>query len=203
MLPIHARNDKGTDHAHAACTGPNGKAYPPKEYDEPDGLVMTIKESFLKGMSRTAASVCVVTTDGPGGRHGVTVSAMTSISADGEWPSMLVCVNAASTTAPAILENGCFCINVLSSDQEEISDVFARRVPAPDGDKFNCAQFIPMQTGSPGLIGAQASFDCRIVSAELMGTHHICIGAVEDVAVAETGTPLLYGMRGYLRADPI
>jgi flavin reductase len=42
-----------------------------------------LRAAFLEGMSRSAASVSVVTTDGPAGRGGVTVSAMTSISADG------------------------------------------------------------------------------------------------------------------------
>ncbi len=47
-----------------------------------------IREKFLDGMSRAAATVSVVTTDGPAGRAG-TVSAMTSVSAGRpryRWP---------------------------------------------------------------------------------------------------------------------
>jgi len=44
-------------------------------------------------------------------------------------------------------------------------------------------------------------FDCRRVSAEKLGTHHICIGAVEAVRIAPEGDPLLYGMRKYLRPE--
>lgn len=160
-----------------------------------------LKAQFLDGMSRSAASVSVVTTDGPAGRGGVTVSAMTSISADGETPTMLTCLNASSSALPLVLENGCFCINVLRIDQTNISDVFSSRAPAPGGDKFNAVIVAPLATGAPSLSEALVSFDCKLISAERHGTHHICIGAVEAVRVAPEGDPLLYGMRRYLRAE--
>lgn len=158
-----------------------------------------LKAHFLEGMSRAAASVCVVTTDGPAGRAGATVSAMTSISADGEAPTMLTCLNASSSCLPLVLENGCFCINVLRIGQTEISDVFSSRLPAPGGDKFNAVNHGVLATGAPWLRDALVSFDCRLISADKLGTHHLCIGAVADVRVAPDGEPLLYGMRKYLR----
>ncbi|QBY00349.1 flavin reductase [Rhodophyticola sp. CCM32] len=161
----------------------------------------TLRDGFIEGMSRAAASVSVVTTDGPAGRAGVTVSAMTSISADGDRPTMLACVNASSSSLPLILENKCFCINVLRIDQNDISDIFSGRLPAPDGDKFNCVEAEPMPSGAPRLVGALVSFDCVLISAEKHGTHHICIGAVDKVVTAPDGSPLLYGMRRYLRAE--
>ncbi len=160
-----------------------------------------LRARYLEGMSRAASSVSVVTTDGPAGRGGVTVSAMTSISADGEAPTMLTCLNASSSTLPLLLENGCFCINVLSLGQTEISDIFSSRVPAPGGDKFNAVTVEVLATGAPWLTEALVAFDCRLVSAEKHATHHICIGAVEAVRVAREGEPLLYGMRRYLRAE--
>lgn len=160
-----------------------------------------LRKAFLEGMSRAAASVSVVTTDGPGGRGGVTVSAMTSISADGDQPTMLTCLNATSSALPMVLENGCFCINVLRTGQTDISDVFSSRLPAPGGDKFNAVDTESLVTGAPRLRAALVSFDCRLVSAERLGTHHICIGAVEAVVAAAEGEPLLYGMRKYLRAE--
>lgn len=160
-----------------------------------------LRQDFLDGMSRAAASVSVVTTDGPAGRHGITVSAMTSVSADGEAPTMLVCLNAASSVLPPLLENGCFCINVLRIDQQAISDIFSGRLTAPGGDRFKAGSFAPGTTGAPMLQEALVAFDCELVSAEKIGTHHICIGAVREVRVAPDGSPLLYGMRSYLRAE--
>ena len=42
-----------------------------------------VREAFLQGMSRAVATVNIVTTDGAAGQAGVTVSAMSSVSADG------------------------------------------------------------------------------------------------------------------------
>ena len=162
-----------------------------------------LRTAFLEGMSRVASSVCVVTTDGPAGRGGVTVSAMTSISADGEDPTLLTCLNASASVLPLVLANGCFCINVLRTGQTEISDIFSARRPAPGGDKFNAVTTATLVTGAPHLTAALASFDCRLISAERIGTHHICIGAVKAVSHAPDGEPLLYGMRRYLRAEAL
>ena len=63
------------------------------------------------------------------------------------------------------------------------------------------AAFAAGATGAPVLAEALVSFDCALVSAERIGTHHVCIGAVRGVEVAPEGTPLLYGMRRYLRAE--
>ena len=41
-----------------------------------------LRQDFLDGMSFVAATVNVVATDGPAGRVGTTVSAMSSVSAD-------------------------------------------------------------------------------------------------------------------------
>ncbi|MEM9756358.1 MAG: flavin reductase family protein [Pseudomonadota bacterium] len=160
-----------------------------------------LKTQFLNGMSLAAASVSVVATDGPAGRAGVTVSAMTSISADGPRPTMLACLNASSRTLAKLLENRTFSINVLTCDQQAVADVFSGRSEPPRGDKFSGVDTAAGVTGAPRLIGALVSFDCRLVSADKVGTHHICIGAVEAVVAAEDGTPLLYGMRQYLRPE--
>ena len=56
-------------------------------------MTTPIRDSFLQGMSRAAQTVNIVTTDGPAGRAGVTVSAMASVSADTPQPTLLVCVH--------------------------------------------------------------------------------------------------------------
>ncbi|WP_298431786.1 flavin reductase family protein [uncultured Jannaschia sp.] len=159
-----------------------------------------LRADFVHAMSRAAATVSIVTTDGPGGRAGVTVSAWTSVSADGEAPSMLVCINGGSSAAEPILANGCFAINVMHDDQSDIADTFASRAPAPGGDKFATIDWSVETTGAP-MLDALAGFDCELQSAEKIGTHHVIIGRVRAVRVDEDGAPLLYGMRSYLRTE--
>jgi len=156
-----------------------------------------LRDQFLQGMSCAASTVNVVTTDGAAGRAGVTVSAMASVSADGDAPTMLVCVHHLAAAAQSIIDNGCFCANILRDDQSYVSDTFAGRLKTVDGDKFSCATWQAMKTGSPRVEDPLAAFDCRIKSSERVGTHHVFIGEVQEIFVATGGSPLIFANRAY------
>lgn len=157
-----------------------------------------LRETFIDGMRQAATGVAVVTTKGPDGRSGVTVSAHCSLSADP--PSLLVCVHHRSRAAEAILASGCFCVNVLSERQPELSEIFAGRRRAPDEDRFAAAEWMPLATGAPALVGALAAFDCTLVKDLRWGSHHVLIGAVCDIELGE-GRPLVYCDRSYARVS--
>lgn len=158
---------------------------------------MDIRGLFLQGMACAANTVNVVTTDGKAGRAGVTVSAMASVSADGDAPTMLVCVHHLAAAAQIILENGCFCTNILRDDQSFISDTFAGRLQTEDGDKFSCVDWTPMKTGAPRVKDPLTAFDCLVKSSERVGTHYVFIGEVQDIFVATGGSPLIFANRMY------
>ena len=158
---------------------------------------IALKEAFIAAMSHAAATVNVITTDGSAGRAGVTVSAMSSVSADGDKPTLLVCVHNLSPAAPIIVENSSFCVNVLRDDQAYISDTFAGRFKDQVADKFDCATWTAMQTGAPRVVDALVSFDCTVMDAHRVGTHHIFVGEVQEVFNAGRGSALVYANRGY------
>ena len=158
-----------------------------------------LREKFLAGMASAAATVNVVTTDGPAGRFGVTVSAMSSVSADTARPTLLVCVHEASAAARAILVNGVFCVNVLRDDQAAISDCFAGRRRTADGDKFSCATWARQASGAPRADNALVAFDCHLVADQRVGTHHVFFGEVSDLVISTPGSPLIYANRAYGR----
>lgn len=163
-----------------------------------DGKVgQGIRDRFLDGMSHAACTVNIVTTDGPAGRAGVTVSAMASVSADSDWPTLLVCVHHLSPAATKIVENGVLCVNVLRDDQSYISDTFAGRFRDEIGDKFDCAEWVVMPSGAPRIEDPLVAFDCRLLSSEKVGTHHIFLCEVHDLHVARAGSPLIYANRAY------
>lgn len=162
-----------------------------------------LHKRFLEGMSQAAMTVSVVTTDGPAGRAGVTVSAMSSVSAEMPKPTLLICVHHQSHAADAILRNGVFCVNLLRDDQSAISDTFAGRTGARGAARFDCARWITMATGAPRVIDPLAAFDCRLNSHSRVGTHHVFFGEVEDVFVGAHGTPLIYSKRAYGSPAPI
>src|SRR5215470_4005659 len=154
-----------------------------------------LRDSFLEGMSRAAATVNVVTTDGPGGLAGVTVSAMSSVSAD--RPALLVCIHWASPACAAIKRNGRFCVNVLRAEQAQLSDRFAGRLKSGDGDKFGGTSWRCLATGAPALDDALVAFDCTVMKEIDWGTHTVFIADVVDVELAEPGRPLIYASRAY------
>jgi flavin reductase (DIM6/NTAB) family NADH-FMN oxidoreductase RutF len=156
-----------------------------------------IRQQFIDGMSCVAATVTVVTTDGPSGCAGVTVSAMSSVSADTEKPTLLVCVNQSSSGAAPILGNGTFCVNILRDDQTFVSDTFAGRHGDKGEAKFGCADWTAGISGSPMLDGALVNFDCRLIDSRLLGTHHVLFGQVEHVRLSEPGRSLVYANRAY------
>jgi flavin reductase (DIM6/NTAB) family NADH-FMN oxidoreductase RutF len=155
---------------------------------------MVEAERFRDAMRRMATGVSVVTTDGPAGRCGVTVSSMCSLSL--EPPSVLACVHQASPAHRAIVANGVFCANVLAADQTRVSDSFAGRLLELKDDKFACAEWDALATGSPVLRGAFLAFDCRLTREVEFGSHRILMGTVVDL-VARDGQPLIYADRGY------
>ncbi len=156
-----------------------------------------IRSKFLEGMSHAACTVNIVTTDGPAGRAGVTVSAMASVSADSARPTLLVCVHHLSPAAARIVENGVLCVNVLRDDQSYISDTFAGRFKDEVGDKFDCAEWTAMPSGAPRIVDPLVAFDCRLLSAERVGTHHIFLCEVHELHVTRGGSPLIYANRAY------
>ena len=156
-----------------------------------------LRDDFLTAMSRAACTVNIISTDGAAGRAGVTVSAMASVSADTPKPTLLTCVHHLSPAAQKIIDNGCFVVNVLRDDQSYISDTFAGRFKDQIADKFDCAAWAPMQTGAPRVVDPLVAFDCRVISSERVGTHHVFLGEVQAAFVGPTGSPLLYAHRAY------
>ncbi|HEY2684510.1 MAG TPA: LysR substrate-binding domain-containing protein [Steroidobacteraceae bacterium] len=156
-----------------------------------------LRQRFLHGMSHAACTVNVVTTDGVAGRHGVTVSAMVSVSADTAQPTLLVCIHHRSAVANAVLKNGVFCVNVLRDDQAHISENFAGRAGAHGEAKFDCTEWTTQVTGAPRVLDALVAFDCRVTASERVGLHFVVFGSVQDIFVAGGGAPLIYANRAY------
>ncbi len=162
-----------------------------------------LRAQFLDAMSRAANMVTIVATDGGAGRAGVTVSAMASVSADTDQPTLAVCVNANGASAAAILANGVFSVNFLRDDQSFVSDVFAGRFADRFSDKFDCGTWEAGATGAPLLRDALASFDCRIVAVHRVGLHYLVLGEVHAVLAGTSGMALVYARRSYSSPQPI
>jgi flavin reductase len=152
------------------------------------------RERFLLAMRQAASAVSVVTTGGPAGRFGITVSAVCPVSADP--PSVLICVNTSSYALAPIRANQCFCVNLLSEQQAHIADVFAGRVAHLREDRFSCATWREGATQAPELVGAVVVLNCRLASESPHGSHRVLIGEIADLEY-DHHSPLLYAACGY------
>lgn len=144
-------------------------------------------DDFKRVLQRWASGVTVVTARTGEQVHGMTVSAFSSVSADP--PLVLVCANRRSTTHGVIETGGIFTVNILASDQADVSTVFAS--PDMEDARFDVVKWSETESGAPTIDGALASLECVVVEAHAAGSHTVYIGRVESV-VARDADPLLY-----------
>ncbi|SFK26203.1 flavin reductase [Celeribacter neptunius] len=155
---------------------------------------------FRQAMSRLGAAVNIVTTDGPSGRHGITASAVCSVT--DTPPTLLVCVNRSSSAHDMFVENGVFCVNVLGHDHADLAMQFGRPGLAPE-ERFESDDWITLETGAPALKSATVSLDCRVSNVETVGTHSVIMGEVIALNIHEDSQSLVYFDRNFHRLGPV
>ena len=152
------------------------------------------KDEFREAMSRLGAAVNIVTTDGPAGLHGLTASAVCSVT--DTPPTLLVCVNRIAGAHAVLSQNGALCVNVLASRHQHLSDLFGRRGLSV-AERFAGAEWSVLDTGSPVLRDAAVSLDCRISQITEMGTHSVFFCQVVAIAIGSAPGGLIYFNRAY------
>ncbi len=142
--------------------------------------------AFRHVIGHFTTGVAVITTCHDGRPHGMTASAVCSLSL--EPPMLLVCASLRSPTQAAILAAGSFAVNILGEAQDDVATRFA----GPRADKF---AGVPYRRGTmlglPLLSGALARIECEVTESVVGGTHRVFLGAVRDAEV-EAGSPLAY-----------
>ncbi|SFR12176.1 flavin reductase [Poseidonocella sedimentorum] len=162
----------------------------PAEIDAPQSVSL---EAFKSGMALLAGAVNIVTTDGPAGRAGLTASAVCSVTADP--PTLLVCVNRASSAAPAFLENDAVCINTAGPGHRDLAMLFGGKTPMEA--RFAEASWTTGASGAPILTGAVVSFDCRVSSRAVVGSHEVLFCRIIGITEAPQTPALAYFARKF------
>ena len=159
---------------------------------------MTVSvDDFKKALQMWASGVTVVTTQSEKfGVQGMTVTAFTSVSVDP--PQILVCINDLADTRIGIHESRYFAVNVLNSDQLDLSNQFAGG--STQQQRFENTDWKAGITGAPILNNSLMSLECKVVEKVLAGTHWIIIGEVQD-CVCRSGEPLLYYCGAYRQLE--
>jgi len=158
---------------------------------------MTISpDRFRDALRLFSAGVTIVTSSHGSQRHGLTVSAFCSVSAD---PPLVAVVIDRECTINALLEHpdAVFAVNFLCRDQVELSNRFAFE---KDEDRFLVGDWRAAETGAPVLLDSLAWLDCRLRERHVAGSHTIFIGEVLASQVNRPDDPpLIYWNRDYRR----
>ena len=147
-----------------------------------------LRASFKLAMRRFPAAVSVITAADQTRRHGMTATAVTSLSLDP--PSLIVCINRSSLLHDVMTLGRHFCVNVLRKDQTELSAAFSGALPAEI--RFGLGSWQTSPEGVSYLDDAQINVFCRKVAAVPYGTHTIFIGEAEAVRARDPIEPLIY-----------
>jgi flavin reductase len=151
------------------------------------------REDYRDAMARLGAAVSIVTTDGPAGRAGFTASAVCSVTDDP--PTLLVCMNRESSAYASVAGNKLVCVNVLSAQQERLSQLFGGKVPA--AERFAAAAWSTLETGAPVLADCAVAFDCQVADVTTVGTHDVLFCRVVALRSSGLTENLIYLGRAY------
>jgi flavin reductase (DIM6/NTAB) family NADH-FMN oxidoreductase RutF len=156
--------------------------------------------SFRDALSLCANGVTIVTTQCDGERHGLTVSAFCSVSADP--PRVLVCLGNDTDSKPLIERAGCFAVNVLGRGGVALGPRFAK-IPPHVGDLFAGVATTTAQSGAPVLDNCVVWLDCQVEARHPAGDHTIFVGAVVALGRGRDGSdPVVYCQRTWRQLDP-
>lgn len=141
---------------------------------------------YRKILGKFATGVTVVTTRLPDGQlWGITVNSFTSVSL--EPLLVLWCLGKNSTCFPAFSQCKHYAVNILSAEQQAISDQFAWK----NQTDFSQIDTSKLESGSPIIKNSLGALDCTVKERIEGGDHLILIGEVKQIADAE-GEPLIY-----------
>ncbi|MER6941082.1 flavin reductase [Nocardioides sp. NPDC127514] len=158
------------------------------------------QRAFRAAMSNLSAAVNIVTTDGPRGPAGITVSAACSVT--DSPPTMLVCVNRSSYTHDFFVENKRVGINVLGAEHEPIAMRFAGASDVSMGDRLSEPEWEHDSHGVPVLRDAVATVIGRVADHRSHGSHTVLFVEVDAVDSRDDTGGLVYFQRRFHTLHP-
>lgn len=161
-------------------------------------MIQPPSEAFRTVMSRFATGVTVMTTVLDGEPHGMTASAVSSVSL--EPLLVLACVECDTAMADLAPGEGVFALSILSEHQAELSERFADPARPAGAAQFEGIVTERATTGSPILPDVLAWIDCRVWASYDGGDHRIIVGEVVDMGLGGQEEPLVYFRSAYTNA---
>ncbi|WP_306030828.1 flavin reductase family protein [Stappia sp. MMSF_3263] len=157
--------------------------------------MMSDHRSFRNALGRFVTGVTIVTTlDAAGRPVGLTANSFNSVSLDP--PMVLWSLSLRSQNRPVFEAARHYAVNILASDQQALSDRFAR----PVADRFAGVSWRAGRCGVPVLDGVTAVFECMNDTRMEGGDHLVFLGRVEAFDHSDK-EPLIYHSGRYATPD--
>ena len=152
---------------------------------------------FRTALRHLAGGVSVITAGRGEDRTGLTVTSLSSLSA--EPPTVMFGLNLSSSTYPVLARHRSFGVNFLSAAQKQVADRFAGRGGEKGPERYAEAEWSEGRTGAPLLEGALAALDCELEELIERHSHAIVIGRVREIRLGGEDAALLYWRGDYER----
>ena len=152
-------------------------------------------KTFRAAMRQLASGVCIVTLGVGEERTGLTTTSVSSLSA--EPPTLLVCVNRASSSYSAFERFGAFAVNVLAADQREFAECFAGGPDLEGAQRYREGAWRALPNGVSCLADSVAVLDCEVDERIERHSNAIVIGRVRRVLLGGASGALVYWRGAY------
>lgn len=162
-------------------------------------IELPVTDTFRDTMRRFPATVTIITGQMDGSDHGMTATAVTSVSM--EPPSLVVCLNNRTLLHEILLSSPYFTVNVLAQGHEDMANAFAGKI-APE-ERFALEGWARNKHGLMQLSTAQANVTCKRMAAMPYGTHTMFVGQVQAARVSDDAASLIYENAKYCAATPV
>ncbi|WP_282852245.1 flavin reductase [Gulosibacter sediminis] len=149
---------------------------------------------FKRAMSNLTSAVNIISTDGPAGKLGLTVSAVCRGSDDPA--TVIVCINRTSRARDAFVDNGRLAVNVLTGNQELLAMHFAGLTSASMDERLTWDIWSELD-GLPTLRDARVAIAGTIVDRVEHGTHSVLFVAVDELRTRSGSGGLVYDSRNF------
>jgi flavin reductase len=155
---------------------------------------------FKQGMRQLAGGVCILATNSDGEWHGLTMTAVCSLTMDP--PSLIACVNRDASAYGIISATRRVSVNVLSDDHKGLAALFS----SPDvkgAARFHAHQWTRMASGVPALNEALAVLDCEVIQQTEVGQHSVLFCEVKNARLQPDRMPLVHFNREFCIVLPV
>ena len=143
------------------------------------------KNYFKKTLSKFVTGITVVATNKNSIYYGKTINSFSSLSLSP--PLVLFSLDIESSQLNIFKNSNTVSINILSKNQKNISDNFAKKNPDWNNIDYNI-----LKNGNPIIKNCLSNLDCKITNKIKKGDHIIFICEVINVSINYKLKPLIY-----------